>query len=188
MTLQQLDEVGETTISQRLSQIDGVATVQVFGASKYAVRVQLDPVALAFRRIDIEQVATAIDAQNANVPTGTLLSPHTTYTLQASGQLQDAASFRSLTVTERNGTAVQLSQLGRVLDDVQNNQSASWFDGRRAGSGARRAAATELQHRRRRPRRAAHRGLARGTDSRRRPTSLHALPDHRRASSRRCTT
>jgi len=132
LPLPQLDEVGETMIAQRLSTIDGVAQVQVFGAAKYAVRVQLDPVALAYRKIGIDEVATAINAQNVNQPTGVLWGPKTAYTLQASGQLQNALAFRTMSVTYRNGAAVELGALGRVIDDVENNRSASWYNGVRS--------------------------------------------------------
>ena len=132
MSLPQLDEVGETMIAQRLSMVSGVAQVMVFGAAKYAVRVQLDPTALAYRKIGIDEVADAINAQNSNQPTGVLWGPTTAYTLQASGQLQDANAFRGLSVVYRNGAAVQLGALGRVLDDVENNRNASWYNGVRS--------------------------------------------------------
>ncbi len=132
LALAALDEIGETMIAQRLSMVAGVAQVMVFGSAKYAVRVQLDPTALAYRKIGIDQVATAIDNQNVSQPTGVLWGPTTAYTLLASGQLQDAAQFRQLTVTYRNGAAVQLGVLGRVLDDVENNRNASWYNGTRA--------------------------------------------------------
>ena len=127
-----LDEVAETQIAQRLSMVSGVAQVQVFGAAKYAVRVQLDPTALAYRKIGIDEVTNAIEAQNVSEPTGVLWGNTTAYTLQANGQLDDAAAFRNMTVEYRNGAAVQLSALGRVLDDVENNRSASWFNGERS--------------------------------------------------------
>jgi hydrophobic/amphiphilic exporter-1 (mainly G- bacteria), HAE1 family len=132
LPLTELDEVGETTIAQRLSMVDGVAQVQVFGSAKYAVRVQLDPTALAYRKIGIDEIASAISAQNVSQPTGVLWGPTTAYTLQANGQLQDAAEFRALSVTYRNGAAVQLGSLGRVFDDIENNKSASWYNGVRS--------------------------------------------------------
>ena len=132
LSLPALDEIGESMIAQRLSMVDGVAQVQVFGSAKYAVRVQLDPTALAYRKIGIDEVATAITQQNVSQPTGVLWGPNTAYTLLATGQLQDAAQFRALSVTYRNGAAVQLGALGRVLDDVENNRNASWYNGVRA--------------------------------------------------------
>ncbi len=132
LSLQQLDEVGETLLSQRLSMVDGVAQVQVFGSAKYAVRIQLDPTALAYRKIGIDEVADAVNSQSVSEPTGVLWGPTTAYTIQATGQLSNAAQFRSMTVVYRNGASVQLGALGRVLDDVENNRSASWFNGVRA--------------------------------------------------------
>ncbi len=132
LSLQQLDEVGETLLSQRLSMVDGVAQVSVFGSAKYAVRIQVDPTALAYRKIGIDEVADAVNSQSVSQPTGVLWGPTTAYTIQATGQLNNAAEFRSMTVVYRNGAAVQLGALGRVLDDVENNRSASWFNGVRA--------------------------------------------------------
>ncbi len=132
LSLQQLDEVGETLLSQRLSMVDGVAQVQVFGSAKYAVRIQLDPTALAYRKIGIDEVADAVNSQSVSEPTGVLWGPTTAYTIQATGQLNNAAQFRSMTVVYRNGASVQLGALGHVLDDVENNRSASWFNGVRA--------------------------------------------------------
>jgi HAE1 family hydrophobic/amphiphilic exporter-1 len=132
LSLQQLDEVGETLLSQRLSMVDGVAQVSVFGSAKYAVRIQLDPTALAYRKIGIDEVATAVNAQSVSQPTGVLWGPTTAYTVQATGQLNNADEFRSMTVVYRNGAGVTLGALGRVLDDVENNRSASWYNGVRA--------------------------------------------------------
>src|SRR5256886_16799297 len=121
-----------TFIAQRLSMVDGVAQVNVFGAAKYAVRIQLDPKALATRAIGIDEVASGGAAGNVNLPTGILWGPHRAYTVQANGQLRSAAEFGSLIVTYRNGAPVRLQDLGRVLDDVQDNKSAAWFNGSRA--------------------------------------------------------
>jgi HAE1 family hydrophobic/amphiphilic exporter-1 len=125
--LSQLDEYGETTIAQRLSTVSGVAQVLVYGAQKYAVRVQLDPTQLASRNLALEDVSTAIAGQNVNLPTGVLWGPKTALTVQATGQLQNADEFRDLIVAYRNGAPVHLSEIGRVTDDVQNNKTASWY-------------------------------------------------------------
>ncbi|MDB4890320.1 MAG: multidrug resistance protein [Gemmatimonadetes bacterium] len=125
--LSRLDEYAQTTIAQRLSTVGGVAQVLVFGAQKYAVRVQLDPSQLATRNLALEDVATAISSQNVNLPTGVLNGPRMSLTVQASGQLQSADEFRDLIVAYRNGAPVHLSEIGRVTDDVQNNKTASWY-------------------------------------------------------------
>ena len=130
--LSQLDEYAETTIAQRLSTVGGVAQVLVYGAQKYAVRVQLDPSQLATRNLALEDVATAITSQNVNLPTGVLNGPRTALTVQASGQLQSADEFRDMIVAYRNGAPVHLNEIGRVTDDVQNNKTASWFGGARS--------------------------------------------------------
>src|SRR5690242_14395278 len=132
LPLSQLDEYGETVLAQRISMVPGVAQVIVYGSQKYAVRVQLDPTALAYRKIGVDEVASAISRQNVNLPTGVLWGPNKAFTVQANGQLQDAASFARMVVTYRNGAPVRLGDLGRVLDDVQNSKVASWFNGTRA--------------------------------------------------------
>jgi HAE1 family hydrophobic/amphiphilic exporter-1 len=131
MPLPQLDEYAETMLAQRISMAPGVAQVQVFGSQKYAVRIQVDPMKLAYQKIGIDEVADAIKAQNVSMPTGVLWGPTTAYTVQANGQLQDAASFRELVVSYRNGVAVKLGDIARVLDDVQDNKIASWYNGTR---------------------------------------------------------
>jgi hydrophobic/amphiphilic exporter-1 (mainly G- bacteria), HAE1 family len=127
MPISQLDQYAETFMAQRISMIPGVAQVNVYGSAKYAVRIQLDPSRLASRQIGIDEVAEAINDQNVNLPTGILNGPNKTYTVQANGQLQDAASFRRMVVTYRNGAPVHLGDLGQVLDDIQNNKSIAWF-------------------------------------------------------------
>src|SRR5213076_2153305 len=132
LSLSELDEYAETFIAQRLSMVDGVAQVNVFGAAKYAVRIQLDPKALATRGIGIDEVANGVDAGNVNLPTGILWGPHRAYTVLANGRLQNAEQFGPLVVTYRNGAPVRLQDLGLVLDDIQDNKSAAWFNGNRA--------------------------------------------------------
>ncbi|HEY7233458.1 MAG TPA: efflux RND transporter permease subunit [Gemmatimonadaceae bacterium] len=130
--LSTLDEFGETTLAQRLSMVGGVAQVLVYGAQKYAVRIQLDPSQLATRGIALEDVATSVTNQNVNMPTGVLWGPKTALTIQATGQLDNALAFKDLIVAYRNGAPVHLSELGRITDDVQNNKTASWYDGARS--------------------------------------------------------
>jgi HAE1 family hydrophobic/amphiphilic exporter-1 len=132
LPLSQLDEYGETFLAQRISTVPGVAQVQVYGSQKYAVRVQLDPQALASRKIGIDEVANAIGSGNVNLPTGVLWGTDKAYTVQANGQLENAKAFRPLIVAYRNGAPVRLQDLGRVLDDVQENKNASWFNGVRS--------------------------------------------------------
>ncbi len=126
LPLSVVNEYAETLIAQRISMISGVAQVQVFGAQKYAVRVQVDPKALATRGIGIDEVTDAIRDANVNLPTGTLWGSHQAFSLQASGQLMVAANYRPIIVAYRNGSPVRLEDLGQVLDSVENDKQASW--------------------------------------------------------------
>src|SRR3989454_6227468 len=132
LPLSQVDEYAETLIAQRISMVEGVSQVQVYGAMKYAVRVQMDPRALADRGIGVDQVAAAISNGNPNTPTGSLYGKYTNLTLQTNGQLMNAAEFRPLIVAYRNGAPVRLEQVANVIDSVENNKVASWFNGRRS--------------------------------------------------------
>jgi HAE1 family hydrophobic/amphiphilic exporter-1 len=128
MPLTAVDEVAETLIAQRLSTIGGVAQVQVTGAQKFAVRVRLDPTQLAARGIGIDEVATSIQRQNSNLPVGTLFGIHQSLTVQANGQLFDAAAYRTMIVAYRNGSPVSLGDLGKIVDGVENDRIGNWYD------------------------------------------------------------
>ena len=132
LQLSTLDEYAETFLAQRLSTVSGVAQVQVFGSAKYAVRIQVDPKALAARGIGLDEVTAAVSAGNPNLPTGTLWGPQRAYTVLADGSISSAPEFRQLAVTYQNGAPVRLQDVARVLDDVQDSRNASWYDGRRA--------------------------------------------------------
>ncbi|MDZ8137197.1 MAG: efflux RND transporter permease subunit [Nostoc sp. DedQUE04] len=126
-----VDEYAEVTVGQPISMIDGVAQVQVFGQQQYAVRVQLDPRELASRGIGLNQVKTAIQQGNVNLPTGSLSDTYKSYTIQANGQLTDAASYRQLIVTYKNGAPVRLQDLGQVIDSEQNVKVSNLYSDRK---------------------------------------------------------
>jgi HAE1 family hydrophobic/amphiphilic exporter-1 len=132
LPLSQVDEYAETLMSQRISMISGVAQVNVYGAQKYAVRAQVDPNLLAARGIGLDEVATALAAHNSNEPTGTLWGPRQSFTVQATGQLFNAAQYGPLIVAYRNGRPVRLDELGRVMDSVENDKTAAWYNGARS--------------------------------------------------------
>jgi len=132
LPLSTVHRYADTLMAQRISMVKGVAQVQVYGEQKYAVRVQLNPMALATRGIGIDEVTAAIRNGNVNLPTGLLTGAHKAFSLQATGQLTDAAAYRPLIVAYRNGSPVRLEQLGRVIDSVQNNKVANWFNNIRA--------------------------------------------------------
>ena len=125
LQLSMIDEYAQQTIAQRLSMVDGVAQVDVFGSQKYAVRIDLDPRELASRSIGIDQVATAVTNANSNVPTGTMYGEKT-FTVQTNGQLMRAAGYASTIVTYRNGNPVRLDEVAHVYDGVENERSGAW--------------------------------------------------------------
>ncbi|HUQ91543.1 MAG TPA: efflux RND transporter permease subunit, partial [Bryobacteraceae bacterium] len=122
-----LDEYAQTRIAQRLSMVTGVAQVQVLGSQKYAVRIQMDPYALATRRIGLNEVEAALKNWNVNLPTGTINGPKRAFTLMTSGQLTSAKAYQSMVVSYRNGSAVRLEELGTVKDYVEDDKTASWY-------------------------------------------------------------
>ena len=135
MSLAELNEYAETMLAQRISTVDGVSQVSVYGAKKYAVRVRIDPRALAARGIGIDEVRSALDNNNVSLPSGTLEGTHKSTTLLATGQLRSADGFRRMIVSYRNGAAVRLDDFATVVDSVENEKSASWFDQRFPGGG-----------------------------------------------------
>ena len=132
LKLSDVDEAAETTIAQNVSMVNGVAQVVVYGAQKYAMRAQLDPSALASRQIGIDEVSTALQSGNSNLPTGTLYGQNHTFTILSNAQRMNAQQFGPMVVAYRNGSPVRLNELGRVIDSVQNDKTASWFNGNRA--------------------------------------------------------
>jgi hydrophobic/amphiphilic exporter-1 (mainly G- bacteria), HAE1 family len=132
LPLYSLDEYGQTLMAQRISTLPGVAQVLVFGSQKYAVRVQLNPRALFYRGIGIDEVAQTVRRANVNLPTGTLDGSSRAFTIQASGQLTDASAYRPVIVAYQQGQPVRLQDLGQVLDSVENNKTAAWYTGDRA--------------------------------------------------------
>jgi len=132
LPLSTVDDYAENMLAQRISMVNGVAQVNVFGSQQYAVRIQVDPNKLAAYGLGIDTVEQAVEAGNVNQPLGTLYGPHQSFTVQANGQLKTAADFRPMIVAYRNGNPVRLQQLGQVLDSVQNDKVASWFNNTRA--------------------------------------------------------
>ena len=127
LPLYTVDEYAQTLMAQRISMISGVAQVSVFGSQKFAVRAQVDPKALATRKIGIDEVGNALAQGNVNLPTGVLDGKTQSFNIQATGQLYNAAAYRPIIVAYRNGAPVRLDQIGRVIDSVENNKAASWY-------------------------------------------------------------
>lgn len=132
LPLYQVDEYAETTVAQRLSMLEGVAQVNVFGGQKYAVRIDLRPDALTARNVGFEDVTNAITKGNVNVPAGALYGPHSAFMLRTNGPLSNAEQFSKLVVMYKNGSPIVISDLGKVMDSVENDKQASWYNGKRA--------------------------------------------------------
>ena len=130
--LPDMDAFSQQVIAPALSTIEGVAQVQVFGSQKYAVRIQLDPDALAARGIGVDEIASAVAAANTVTPIGTLRNVEQSLAIQATTDLSNADQFRSIIVTKRSGRPVRLGDIGSVTDSVENNQTASWYNTTRA--------------------------------------------------------
>ncbi|MBI4998089.1 MAG: efflux RND transporter permease subunit [Rhodocyclales bacterium] len=126
-----VDEYAQSQLAQRLSTIPGVAQVQVYGAQKYAVRIQADPAQLASRGIGIDELQQAVKSANVNQPLGTIDGRRQSLALQSNGQLLDAAAYRPLAVVYRNGAPVRLEEVARVVDSVENARVAAWFNDQR---------------------------------------------------------
>ena len=127
LALTAVDEYAENLMAQRISQLAGVAQVNVFGAQKWAIHAQLDPGLLAVHHIGIDEVEQALSQHNVNLPVGTLWGKEQAMTLKASGQLMTTPAFSQMIVTYRNGSPVRLGELGQVVDGAQNDKSAVWL-------------------------------------------------------------
>ena len=132
LPLSTVDEYAETLMAQRISTVDGVAQVIVYGAQKYAVHVQVDPKALAARSIGIDEVEQALSQHNVNLPTGILWGPNRAVSVMASGQLMNAAAFQDAILAYRNGAAVRVKDVGRAIDSVQTDKVAAWYNDKRS--------------------------------------------------------
>ncbi|THD06922.1 efflux RND transporter permease subunit [Rhodanobacter lindaniclasticus] len=132
LPLSTVNEYGETRLAQRLSMVEGVAQVNVYGSQKYAVRISVDPNKLAANGIGIDTLQKAIADANVNLATGSLNGSRQLLQVSSDGQLQRAAPYNDIVVAYRNGAPIRLSALGHASDGVQNDQVASWFDGKRA--------------------------------------------------------
>ncbi|CAA7626531.1 efflux RND transporter permease subunit [Magnetospirillum sp. UT-4] len=127
-----LDDYAQTILMPRISRLTGVAQVLIYGSQKYAVRIRIDPDSLASRNIGVDELQQAIQAANSNAPLGVLSGPKQQLTIQSNAQLPNAAAFADMVVAWREGAPVRLRDVARVEDSVENNRTASWFNGTRA--------------------------------------------------------
>jgi HAE1 family hydrophobic/amphiphilic exporter-1 len=132
LPLSVVDEYAETTISQRISTLNDVAQVMVMGGQKYALRIRLDPRKLAYRGITLDEVRSALAANNVNQPTGLMDGTRQSLQIIADGQLNNREQFSGIIVAWRNSAPVRIADLAEVIDSVQDNRTANWFNGTRA--------------------------------------------------------
>src|SRR5450631_1907043 len=132
MPLSAVDDYAEITLAQQISQLPGIAQVLVYGAQKFAVRVQVDPLAAAARNISLDDVRTVLAKANSNTPVGTLSGPDRDVTLLATGAMRNASDYRNVVAAWRNGAPIKLNEIARVIDSVENDKIASWFNNDRA--------------------------------------------------------
>ncbi|MGY4418705.1 multidrug efflux pump subunit AcrB [Bradyrhizobium sp. JR6.1] len=132
LPLSAVNEYGDITIGQALSQLPGVAQVLIYGAQKFAIRVQADPEAAAARGVSMEDIRAAVSRANSSTPVGTLNGPKQDVALQASGQMDKAADYRQIYVAWRNGSPVRLDEIAKVYDSVENDKIATWMNDERA--------------------------------------------------------
>ena len=147
MPISKVDEYAEDYLGERISMVSGVAQVQIYGAAKYAVRVQVDPKELASRGIGIDEVAQAVEAGNVDLPTGILYGQHQQFTVQAQGQLVNAAAYRPLIVTYQQwfaGAALRCRPGDRQRRERQDRGMDRW----RAVGGSCNSAPARRQYRR----------------------------------------
>src|SRR5438132_822861 len=128
LPLSAVDEYAEITLAQQISQLAGVAQVLVFGQQKFAVRVQVDPVAAAARNISLDDIRRVIAATNSNSPVGTLYGSQKNVTLLATSAMRSAAEYKDVVVAYRNGNPVKLQEIARVIDSVQDDKVAGWYN------------------------------------------------------------
>ena len=129
LNISDLNDYAEHLISPSLSTLAGVAQVNIFGQKRYAVRVRVQPDALAARNMSLDELTAALGAANANTPVGTLEGAQQTLTLQANRQLRNAAEFADLIVSNRNGNPVRLRDVAQVEDSYETVKTSANFNG-----------------------------------------------------------
>ena len=132
LALSQVDDYADSILAQKISQVSGVGLVTLNGGAKPAVRIQVDPQALAGTGLSLEDVRAAVVAANVNQPKGTLDGARQSYTIATDDQLFKAEAFRPLVLAYKNGSAIRLRDVASAEDGVENNELAGWADEKRA--------------------------------------------------------
>ena len=132
LPLSTVNDYAETVVAPQLSQLPGVAQVQIYGAQKFAVRVQVNPVQAAARNISLDDVRSVVAKTNSSTPVGTLTGPKQSVTIAATSAIEHAADYRDVVVAYRNGAPIKLNEIANVIDSVENNKIATWYNDARA--------------------------------------------------------
>ncbi|MBI1213111.1 MAG: acriflavine resistance protein B [Alphaproteobacteria bacterium] len=132
LPMTQLDDFAEQVISPALSTLPGVAQVTIYGSQKYAVRIELNAAALTARGIGIDQVSSAVSAAQAHTPVGQIDSRHQSLAIETNTEMSSAAQFRDLIIATKDNHTVRLGDVARVIDSVEDDKRASWYDGDRS--------------------------------------------------------
>ena len=128
LPLSQVEDMADTRLAQKISQLSGVGLVSIVGGQKPAVRIQANPTALSAYGINMEDIRTAVAAANANQAKGSFNGPLQTYQIGANDQLLSSTDYANIVVAFRNNAPVRLSDVARVIDDTENNQQAAWMN------------------------------------------------------------
>ena len=132
LPLSKINDYAATVLAPTISQLAGVAQVVIYGEQKFAVRVQVDPVAAAARNVSLEEVRQAVAKANSNAPVGTLSGPNQDITLVATAAMEHAQAYRNVVVKFVNGAPIKLSDIATIVDSVENDKVATWFNDTRA--------------------------------------------------------
>jgi hydrophobe/amphiphile efflux-1 (HAE1) family protein len=127
-----VDAYAENILAQKISQIGGVGLVGIGGQQKPAIRVQVNPEALAARGIGLEDVRAVLGQANVDLPKGTINGPRQSYTLNSDDQILKPDGYNALIIAYRNGAPVRISDIGRAVEGPENDLLAGWYNQRRA--------------------------------------------------------
>jgi multidrug efflux pump len=128
LPLPELNDIAETMLVQKLSRVEGIGEVAIDGGQRRAVRIQVDPDAIAALGLSLEDVRNAIDQANVAGPKGDLDGSHRSYAIAANAQLFTAGAYRDIIIAERSGAPVRLRDIGSANDSVENSRAASWLN------------------------------------------------------------
>jgi HAE1 family hydrophobic/amphiphilic exporter-1 len=132
LPITKVDQYARNFLATRLSTVDGVAQVNIYGSARYAVRIQADPAALAARKMSLQDLVNAVQLTNVSAAAGALNGPSQTAIVDADGQLSSAAAFRRQIVGYRGGEPVRFGDVARIVDSFENVRQIDWLDDRRA--------------------------------------------------------